>query len=332
MGKIEQEILAAIDKAIFERQEDSRRSHLGASLIGGPCARELWYKFRWATTRKHRAQLLRLFDRGHETEPRFIKWLADAGCEVRAHDLETGEQFRISDVNSHFGGSLDGIARWPQFFGSQEFLLEFKTHNDKSFKKLQTESVKRAKPIHYTQMQVYMAKRDLPFALYCAINKNDDHIYLEIVPVDGGVYPPVRAYAERIIVSDVAPPRINNSASFYICKFCDEQTVCHYGGIPGVNCRTCISSKPVENGEWHCSRWGAAIPDEFQRDGCEKHVYKPELFDAELVESADSYVALRFKNGKILRTGCSPDVISSETLCSFETIKKLPSKAFTNSL
>ena len=38
--------LAAIDAATLRNAEDGLRSHLGASLIGRPCSKALWYTFR----------------------------------------------------------------------------------------------------------------------------------------------------------------------------------------------------------------------------------------------------------------------------------------------
>src|SRR5690606_10943785 len=104
-------------------------------------------------------------------------------------------QWRILDCNGHFGGSLDGIADAsfdvttntvdsdaPPKLGAtpriertipagEEFLLEFKTHNTKSFVNLVNIGVREAKPEHWSQMQVYMHKRGLKHALYMAVNK-----------------------------------------------------------------------------------------------------------------------------------------------------------------
>jgi hypothetical protein len=50
----------------------SLRPHLGASLIGKECARQLWYTFRWVSSTSHRGQLLRLFRTGHLEEARMV--------------------------------------------------------------------------------------------------------------------------------------------------------------------------------------------------------------------------------------------------------------------
>src|ERR1035437_5252337 len=184
-------VLAANSTALERSQEDGMRAHLGASDIADTCDRKIWYGFRWATVTRHAARTLRLFNRGHREEERFVGWLRAAGIEIDPFDPKTGEQWRISGCNGHFGGSLDGVA-WnvpgiEQYNCSPQdkILVEFKTHNDKSFTKLQVEGVKKSKPQHFAQMQVYMIKMGLPLALYLAINKNTDEIHAEFVPTDG---------------------------------------------------------------------------------------------------------------------------------------------------
>lgn len=75
-----------IDK-IIDRARQLRpsepRDHMGASKIGDACLRAIWYSFRWAYQVKHTGRLLRLFDRGHEEEHRFARYLREAGAEVQ---------------------------------------------------------------------------------------------------------------------------------------------------------------------------------------------------------------------------------------------------------
>src|SRR6266540_1462894 len=79
----------------FRDEEDAFRSHLGASMIGRECARELWYAFRWATARREGGRMVRLFNRGHLEEPRFVALLRMIGCAVWQYD-ENKKQFRVA--------------------------------------------------------------------------------------------------------------------------------------------------------------------------------------------------------------------------------------------
>ena len=75
--------------------DEGFRSHLGASLIGGECSREIWYGFRWVKKPKFSGRILRLFNRGHLEEARFIAMLLTIGCQVWQQDGH-GKQYRIS--------------------------------------------------------------------------------------------------------------------------------------------------------------------------------------------------------------------------------------------
>lgn len=251
----------------FNPKEETFRTHLGASIIGRECARELWYSYHWTTQPKHEGRMLRLFNRGHLEEGRFIAMLLMIGCQVYQQD-ENGKQFRISHAKGHFGGSGDGIiVGVPDLPEGVQCLGEFKTHNDKSFQKVKLEGVRYAKFEHFVQMQVYMAKFGLTVALYLAVNKNDDELYGELVSFEPEIANQFLDRGEKIIWLTEIPPKLNNaSAGYYKCRFCDHKKVCHLGDKPAFNCRTCTFSRPLEDGsgEWVCSELGLILNKEEQ--------------------------------------------------------------------
>lgn len=329
----------------FKEQHPERdkpfRAHLGGSVIGRKCERELYYTFRWFRRPTFDGRMLRLFQRGHREEFSFVAYLRSIGINVREYskrlclDLDmvaldpakcpyillpweadflssglkdvTGdddhivraeragvkvEQWRIADVLGHFGGSLDGLADAPypipiteliegrglvetgRFIpAGEEFLTEFKTHNTKSFSNLVTVGVKEAKPEHYAQMQVYMHKRNVRFAIYMAVNKNDDDLHVEVIEYDGSVGPLLIEKARKVIHSTAVPNRIGKHASWHECKFCDYKAICHNGDQSEIdrNCRTCVNSVPVDDGRWHCKQWNMLIPVDAMINGCDNH-------------------------------------------------------------
>lgn len=76
-------IVQAIDAAVVAHRSEPRRTHLGASQIGGKCARQAWYAFRWAYEEQFDGRKLRLFKRGHDEEHNLVAYLRQAGAEVR---------------------------------------------------------------------------------------------------------------------------------------------------------------------------------------------------------------------------------------------------------
>lgn len=258
----------------YRTEDDGFRSHMGGSLIGRECAREIWYGFRWTTKPKFPGRVLRLFNRGHLEEGRFIALLLMIGCEVYQQD-ENGKQFRISHAGGHFGGSGDGVVIGiPDLPAGTTALAEFKTHNDKSFKELVSKGVRDAKFEHFVQMQVYLRKMGLAVALYVAVNKNDDDLYAEIIHLDSAVADQFLDRGQNLVFMRSPPKKINESPGFYKCKFCDHNKVCHLKKAPEINCRTCEHSLAREDGQWVCLLKDAVIPKEVQLTGCASYELK----------------------------------------------------------
>lgn len=260
-----------IDAYCKAAYDGGHRDHLGASLIGDPCKRKLWYSFRWCIREIFDGRILRLFNRGHKEEARFIEWLEVIGCKVWAED-ENGKQFRISAVNGHFGGSLDGIAKLPESYGIPgPVLLEFKTSGTgQAFSKVAEMGMEIAKPMHFAQTSTYGSepKYNFEYCLYCIINKNDDSITVELVKLNHQHGQNMLAKAEQIINSQEPPSRLSDNPTYRDCTYCAAKGLCHEGKPPEKNCRSCNYALPVENAEWKCEKHNAIIPKDVIKTGC----------------------------------------------------------------
>lgn len=267
-------VLPHIGDAYRGAEDNPFRSHLGASVIGNECGRAVWYGFRWATKPKFGGRLLRLFNRGHLEEGRVIASLLCIGVQIYQQD-ENGKQFRISDVGGHFGGSGDGVAIGiPDLPDGTPCLLEFKTHNDKSFKKMVAEGVRSSKFEHYVQMNVYMRKMGIPVALYCAVNKNDDDYHMEIVHLDPIIADQFIDRARTIIMMTEAPTKVNNSPGWFACSWCDHKPICHLGALPEKTCRSCTYADAALDGAWQCrkiSNGNPVLTTEQQLKACDHY-------------------------------------------------------------
>lgn len=328
VARIDAEI-ARTQSAETGKDETAPRSHLGASMIGRKCLREVWYGYRWSWRVMFEGRVLRLFNRGHEEEPRFVRWLERVGATVETIDPESlfelwyvtdcgddayhcvpinadldpailangfpvstdpmhvaraaaqgvtvpdPRQHRFVGYLGHFGGSLDAIATGvpglePYGFGlHSKLLVEFKTHGLKSFTKLVSEGMPKAKPEHFMQSQLYAHEFQCDGVLYMAVNKNDDALHIEVHPLDPATYNEALGRARYIVDSPVPPPRMPYaSPSNFDCKYCDYRLPCHFGVEWWRNCRSCVNSKPVDGGEWLCNLYGKTIPKEFIINGC----------------------------------------------------------------
>jgi hypothetical protein len=274
--------VAAIYRWYERTTPGGHRAHLGASVIGHACDRYLWLLFRWAGAEGFDGRMLRLFDTGKRAEPRFMAELRGIGCEVHEFD-EFGQQIRVADIGGHFGGSLDaavlGLPEAPKTW----HVCEQKTHGQKSFDELVKKKVREAKPMHWTQMQVYMGLTGMERAMYLAENKNTSEVYAERVEFDQVEFTRTLERARRIITSSTPPARLSADPAWFECKWCPFHAQCHGQALPDVNCRTCAHSTPrvdVDGGVWQCELEGVALDDATQRAGCSGHRYIPILLES----------------------------------------------------
>lgn len=294
----------AIYEAYEKRSDDGNRPHLGASIIGKSCDRAIWYTFHWSSSKKFSGRMLRLFNRGHREEDRFVADLRSAGVTVYEWDDErTKKQHSISDFNGHFQGSLDGIGIGIKENPSHWHVLEFKTHSAKSFKDLIKNGVKEAKPEHYSQMQVYMHYKGLEFAYYLAVCKDDDDLHGEVVAYNAPHAQMMINRAERIIKANKPPEKISDNPSWFECKFCDHWDVCHGTKFPKRNCRTCTHSTSLMDGSWHCDKHKQALSIDDQREGCSNHLFNPFIVNLPVHDSGSDWVDYKMPDGTIWRDG-----------------------------
>jgi hypothetical protein len=273
--------VATIYRAYESDADDGHRPHLGASLIGHACERYLWLTFRWAGSKKHSGRMLRLFKAGQDFEPRIVAELRRIGVEVH-ETAPDGKQWRVSAVGGHFGGSMDGAARGFPEAPKSWAVVEFKTHNAKSFAALK-DGVQKSKPQHWAQMQTYMGMTGMARAMYIAENKDTSELYAEWVHFDEVEFARLKVRAERVIIAAEPPLRCSNDPSWYVCKMCDFHPLCHGEEAPDVNCRTCAHSTPVvdgEDGKWNCREFGeVGLIAQRESHRCSSHRYIPILLE-----------------------------------------------------
>lgn len=278
--------------AIYEHWREKGESNqrpvrtLGASRVGRPCERALWYEFRHCCKPSFDGRMYRLFDRGDLEEPRVVADLRAIGCTVHEVDQATGEQFRVADLSGHLSGYLDGAVLGMPEASKTWHVLEIKTHNAKSFRKIASKGVKEAKPEHYAQCMIYMHLTGMTRALYVAVNKDTDELYTERIRYDATEAATLIERARHIIFANEPPPRISKRSDYYLCKMCDARDVCFGAAVavlpvPSLSCRQCCHSTPTLNGvaHWTCEKHCKALSDTDQHAPCLDHLVLPGILE-----------------------------------------------------
>lgn len=306
---------ALIYQAYENDAAEGNRPHLGASIIGHECERNLWYTFRWAKTKRWPGRMLRLFETGQLEESRLVRNLRRIGVEVH-ETAPDGKQWRVSAIGGHFAGSMDGAAVGFPEAPKSWHVLEFKTHNEKSFKEVQAKGVEKAKPMHYFQMQTYMGLTGMERAMYIAVCKNDDSIYTERIEFDPVQFAKIMERAERVINADEPPLRVSKDPSWHICKMCDFHPICHGDEAPDVNCRTCAHSTAFpegDDGTWVCNEFGQiGLLAQRESHNCQAHRYIPIMLErfGQQKDYVNGDVVYQHEHGEFIN-GQGPGALSS---------------------
>ena len=293
--RIAESLLIDIDDYCEKEYQDGHRKHLGGSQIGKTCSRELWYAFRWfkqadynsydaeGNVTRSAGQTMRLFQRGHKEEISFTEYLQGIGCTL---EFTPENQARISDVGSHFGGSMDNVGYLPTRYGiSDRILFEFKTMNMANFNKIKNRIKKNrttgickpilpdVKPEYWSQVCVYGYKMKLKYVFFLIVDKNTDELHPELITIDWEHGKEMLDKAAMIITAKKPPAKISLHRTFLTCKWCNFTDICHGDESAEKNCRSCVHAVPADNKAWTCAlASGQQIPDHVIPTGCPKWV------------------------------------------------------------
>ena len=222
-----------VDRALVARnRRQTPRGYLGGSRVGEACARKLVYEV-GHTPKDPGADfdggILRIFDAGHQFEDLSIRWLKEAGFELRDRGRD-GEQIGFSVAGGRLRGHADGvIVAGPNVGIPWPALFEHKALGSKSWNDLVKRGLRQSKPVYFAQVQLYMAYLHLDIALLTALNRDSLALHHEVVPFDASEAQRLSDRAVDILRAARAgelPPRIATNADFYLCRFCSYAARC----------------------------------------------------------------------------------------------------------
>ena len=225
-----------IDKDIwksFVNKPREPRKYIGASILGHECDRRIWLDWKGIVDKQQFAeeekqgQKFEIFHRGNEEEEIFIKKLLDAGYTVK------DRQAAFSEYDGKLQGHCDGIIVDPE---GHEYLFEFKTMMETSFRKAVKDGLKKTHPHYVTQIQLYMwflnfnPEAGIKKALIVCQNKNRDYErHYEIHMIDPQHVIATLSKLERILSYEDQMPGLLCAPDYpsYICKMCDYFKFCY---------------------------------------------------------------------------------------------------------
>ena len=253
----------------------SQRGYIGWSAIGAKCERAIYYDWRWVSKKHVEGRIARLFETGHREEDRVIENLRKLPNVEVFDSPEGGGQFAVSPMaKGHLRGHLDCVVKNLPEYPGEAVLVDVKTANTKRFDRVVANGMAVESPQYVAQATGYMGLMNLKRAAYLYVCKDDDRLHIEWLEFDQALFDQLVAKAERIIATDRPPMRFDDDPKNFTCRYCDHKAICQEESVAAqVNCRTCKSGEPVENGAWRCTLTDSEIPLNKQRIGCDEHLY-----------------------------------------------------------
>jgi hypothetical protein len=223
-------------------------------------------------------------------------------------DPETGKQFAV-EHGGHVRGHLDGIITGILEAPKTPHVWEHKQVNEKKFADLrkcvavhgEKGALAQWDPIYHAQALCYMHLRKLT-RHFLTVGTPGGREYISVrTEADATAAAALLARADRIVAAAEPPLRLSEDPAWFACKWCPYHAQCHGTAAPQVNCRTCAHSTPEEDGTWSCRHHDAGgIPVEWQRSGCDAHIFSPPLLErlGEPVDASDNGVVYQAADGR----------------------------------
>jgi hypothetical protein len=214
--------------------KQAARNYLGASLIGNPCSRQIWYSYKAYPKKPFSAETLWNFEDGHRTEDLIAARLRLLpNIELWTHD-EQGNQFGFEALGGKFKGHIDGVIRgliqapkalhiWENKCSAEKKYNEFQSLKAKHGEK---QTLKNWNEGYFIQAQLYMhfLNIDRHYTTVAKAGGRDiDSCRTEYQPE---IAEKAIDKADKIISAVSEPVRISEAPDYFICRWCDYADIC----------------------------------------------------------------------------------------------------------
>ncbi len=203
--------------AQLSEQPTERRTYLGASSLGNQCERAIWYDYTQAPKEPFSDRTLMTFEIGKQLEAMLLESIYLAAIPMSAN----------VEANCIEIPALQGHADAVVILGATTYVLEIKTASASNFALATKKGVRDWRSQYFDQLMLYMGMLGHKKGIFLVINKDTSELYEEVVDFDQLHYELLLEKAKRLLTAVVAPPRLNDSPMYFVCKQCSFRKGCH---------------------------------------------------------------------------------------------------------
>lgn len=219
------DLIKAINDAISQRNREENRLYIGASNIGNPCLRAVWYAYKGYESEKFPTNTQITFDIGKNLERLLLDYLEASGMNIERANEANNYLFCQHEKIKDFQGHIDALIHTDN---AEPIILEIKTAKASSFAVFKKDGLKVWSKIYYSQIQSYMGMTGYKSAIILVLNKDSSELCMEWVYFDEDYYLMISDKAQFIKNNTSPPERINNNSCYHLCARCVYKNVCHY--------------------------------------------------------------------------------------------------------
>ena len=218
------DISQIITKTIADSPTDAPRNYIGASSIGKPCSRAIWYGFTGAESTNPPPSLRTTFEIGKRLEGLLIDYLEESGFKIVRPNSDNDYLLLQDKDVPVFQGHCDALMILPN---SAPSVVEIKTANTASFSKFKAKGLRVWNDGYYAQLQAYLGMSGYPRGVLLAIDKNTSELHHEWVNYDDIFYHELKSRALNISQMEEPPEKLNKNPIYFLCNSCSYRKICH---------------------------------------------------------------------------------------------------------
>lgn len=211
-----------------EEAAKPQRTYIGASSIGDPCSRKIWYQYNHAEGTPRDSKSLLAINDGHRTEAVIVEMYRKLPYIM----LVTGGGFEWPELSGHYDGIITGLKQAPE----TTHIFEVKCVNEVKFKELmnlkhdfgEKTALQKWDKTYYAQACIYMyAEKLTRHYLVCATPGCRD--MMSIRTEANNEYAKALVDKARRIKEATEPPERIGGKDWWECRMCRYRKVCHGG-------------------------------------------------------------------------------------------------------